>query len=681
MNFSDVKSELLPKIWSETRSVCSKIWEFLDSESADEPDPPAAATLVVVALVAIIAAWYLPWWIMKARAPQYGQRTLVVDIGVRDVAGDVSEIDLLGHYVGIAPMANFAHFERALAPYGIAATMVGFLVAPWLRKRYWRLLMVAPALLLPIGVLIDLKYWMEWAVNDRNPEAALQLTTRINPQLFGSYSVGQFSVETELGAGFFLACVAGLLGLGLVFSAPLRRLGGMAVLVLAVGLAAGNPASAADLKVGGSYPTVASALAAAAAGDTVVVPSGVYHEHLVVERPVRIEGLPGAVIDGDDTGTVMRITSPGVEVRGLTVRNSGEGLFTEDTGIRVENSPGVRIVDTRVEGVLFGISVGSSGGCVLENNRIIGKDLPDTHRGDAIRVSSSNGCRIVGNEIERGRDLIIWYSANTLVEDNTVRTSRYGLHYMYSNNNVFRRNRFEDNQVGAVIMYSRGVELYHNAFSFSDGPSAYGLLVKDADDIFIIENRFIGNAKALFFDGAPQARDGRVDVRGNLIARNDVGLAVQPLTRRVRFWDNTFLGNSVQVEVLGSGSIGGNEWAVDGRGNYWSDGAVYDANGDGVSELPYRAESAYEDLAARYPVLGFFGSTPGAEALDLAARLFPIFAPRPKLADPHPLVDPPLNAWTRTEGAAGDGGALLGAGLALLVMAFAAGVGARRVLS
>ncbi|HXQ22262.1 MAG TPA: NosD domain-containing protein, partial [Candidatus Acidoferrales bacterium] len=249
-------------------------------------------------------------------------------------------------------------------------------------------------------------------------------------------------------------------------------------------------------------------------------------------------------------------------------------------------------------------------------------------------------------------------------------TSRYGLHYMYSDHNVFRRNRFEDNQVGAAIMYSRGIELTENAFSFSNGPSAYGLLLKDADDVFIVENRFIGNATGLFFDGAPQARDGRVDVRGNIIARGDVGVAMQPLSKRIRFWDNAFLGNRTQVQVLGTGSAEGNVWAVDGRGNYWSDAFVYDANGDGISEIPYRVESTYEVLADRYPTLAFFDATPAAEAIDLAARLFPIFAPRPKLTDPHPLAHAPLTAWTRTDDAiTGVGFTVTGGGMLALAAA------------
>ena len=110
--------------------------------------------------------------------------------------------------------------------------------------------------------------------------------------------------------------------------------------------------------------------------------------------------------------------------------------------------------------------------CLIEGTTIVGKDLPHVRRGDGIRLWYSTGCRLHGNRVERSRDVIIWYSSGTTVEDNVVRTSRYGLHYMYSNDNVFRHNRFEDNQVGAAIMYSRGIELSENAFSFSNGPSA-----------------------------------------------------------------------------------------------------------------------------------------------------------------------------------------------------------------
>jgi hypothetical protein len=86
-------------------------------------------------------------------------------------------------------------------------------------------------------------------------------------------------------------------------------------------------------------------------------------------------------------------------------------------------------------------------------------------------------------------------------------------------------------------------------------------------------------------------------------------------------------------------------------------------------------------LADRVPVLAFFDATPGAEAIDLAARLFPLFAPRPKLTDPHPLVRPPLTAWTDGSVAGGGDRGLAAVGAAMLGLAAAAYRRARWVLA
>src|SRR5262249_7255198 len=543
------------------------------------PDRVASLTLALVAALALGMAWWLPWWVMKARAPQYGQRTLVVQVGPRTVVGDVRELDTLGHYVGIRPLGALASVERALAPLGMLGAIGGLLVAPCFGRATLGLLAVAPGLFLPLFLLVDLHLWMDKAVNERDPNASLNLTvSRINPKLFGEYDVGQFKVVAELGGGFYLAGTGALLGLGLAFAVPLSRRRGRALAVGALALAAVAPASAqaADLVVGDGYATVATAAAAARDGDTIVMGPGVYHEHVTLERAIHLVGHRGAVLDGDGRGTVLRITASGAEVRGLTIRGSGDTYTTEDAAIRIDHASDVRVVDTRIEDALFGIFVAQGDRCLIDGTTIVGKDLPHVRRGDGIRLWYSAGCRLTRNHVERSRDVIIWYSAGTVVEDNVVRTSRYGLHYMYSNDNVFRRNRFEDDQVGAAIMYSRGIELTENAFSFSNGPAAYGLLLKDADDVFIVRNRFVHNTTGLFFDGAPQSRGGRVDVRGNLIARGDVGIALQPLSQRIRFWDNAFIGNRTPVQVLGTGTAEGNEWNVDGRGNYWDDAVVYD---------------------------------------------------------------------------------------------------------
>jgi len=627
----------------------------------------AVLTIVVAAVAALGMSWFQPWWRMEARAPQYGKQVLVVEISPVRVTGDVKEIDTLGHYVGIRPLGELAHVERAVAPFGLALAIAGLVVAPFLKRRRLRFLAVLPALVMPEFFLLDLNYWMRKSVNDRDPTASLSSSVpNVDPKIAGNYDVGQFKVEAILAGGFFVATIAGILALGLIFATPLslperrkRRKAAHAVTAALAGVwvaAAPRPADAGEL---------ADRIAAASPGDTVTVLAGVAHEHLLIEKPLTLQGQPGAIIDGGGVGTILSITSPNVTVRGITVRNSGDSYLREDSGIKVEHAAGVRIEDVKVLDTLFGIYVAKGDGCVITGSTIVGKDLPHVRRGDGIRLWYSGGCTLTGNTIERSRDVIIWYSKGTRVERNVVRTSRYGLHYMYSDDNVFRDNRFEDNQVGAAIMYSRGVSLVGNSFSFSNGPAAYGLLVKDADDIEVVDNRFLSNSTALFFDNAPQAKNGWVRVTGNLIARNEVGVGMLPMVRRIQFGGNAFVGNRSPVRVSGEGSADGNDWSPAGRGNYWSDAVVYDKDGDGVSDIPYRVESTYEGLSERHPNLAFFEGSPGAQAIDDASRLFPIFAPRPKLTDAHPLMRPPLSDWSgRGESRRGNltlaGGGMLG---------------------
>jgi nitrous oxidase accessory protein len=641
-------------------------------KSERTPDLAASITLVLVAAIALAAAWWLPWWTMEARAPQYGQRVLVVQVNPTGVKGDTFELDALGHYVGIKPLGGLAKFERGMAPFGMALACVGLIAAPWLRRRWLRALALAPVIAMPLVFLADVGHWMHVATNDRDPSAALNLTVKsINTKIVGTYAVGQFHVDAVLSAGLFGVGTAGLLAIGLIFAAPLplprrRRAHTLATAVSVALIAGASHANASE---------IADAISAAHEGDTVTVARGVHAEHLTIAKRIILRGEPGAILDGEDRGTVVRIEAPGVELRDLTIRRSGESYTSEDAGVRIQHAASVKLERVRIEDVLFGVFAAQADGCAIERSTVIGKDLPDVRRGDGIRLWYSSGCHILSNRIDRSRDLVIWYSSNTLVEDNVVEHSRYGLHYMYSDHNRFHGNRFEDNQVGAAVMNSRDITLERNAFSFSSGASAYGLLLKDADDVFIRDNRFVGNATGLFVDGAPQSRGARVDVQGNLIARNQVGIALEPRSRGLVFSRNAFIGNHDAVQMRGTGDADGNDW----RGNYWSEAVVYDRDGDGVSEVPFRVESTWEVLADRYPALAFFSGTQAADAIDLASRLFPLFAPRPRLTDPAPLTRPPLDEWLSGERPRRAG--LVLAGVGLLALAAAAVRGSRGLLA
>jgi nitrous oxidase accessory protein len=145
-------------------------------------------------------------------------------------------------------------------------------------------------------------------------------------------------------------------------------------------------------------------------------------------------------------------------------------------------------------------------------------------------------------------------------------------------------------------------------------------------------------------DNSPREPDASVRFEGNLFAYNDAGVSLLPLVKRNTYVNNVFQENGVQVSVTGGGELVGNQWAVDERGNYWSDYVGFDADGDGRGDIPYRADSLYEDLLDRYPELRLFQLSPATQALDMASRAFPIFRPQPKMADEHPLMKPPTLA-------------------------------------
>jgi nitrous oxide reductase family maturation protein NosD len=639
--------------------------------------------LALYAALALLAALLMPWWHMENRAPQYGKRVLVIDVSPFGVSGDTSEIDALGHYVGIRPVASFAPFERSAAPWAVGVTLLAALALPFLPCRKMRWVAAGAVVAVPALFVVDLWAWQRYAVTHLDPHAALNLiANRVDARVVGSYDVAQFKVSAEFAGGFWLAVVAAANAAAFLLverrrdgPPPQRQanpprpldhrlpvLTGAAV-VLAI---AALPADAGTIEAGPGtdHATIASAVAAAAPGDEVFVRAGIYRENVVVDRPIVLRGEKGTVVDGGGRGTIVLVTKGPTTVRDLTVRNSGDSLLAEDAGVKLLGCEDCAVVGLAVEDTLFGVMARTAPRSRIEGNRIVGLDLPLPRRADGIRVQDAKGSIVERNVLDRTRDLAIWQSDGCVVRGNTVRGARYGLHYMYCDDNLFEDNVFEGCHTGGAIMYSRRVTLRGNRFTGSRGPSAYGLLLKTADDVVVERNWFLDNTCGILFDGAPSSLHSTCTVRENVVAGNGSGLALEPSTSGALFTGNVFAANRVQVEVLGARRADRNRWSENGRGNFWSDYAGFDADGDGIGDTPFVLEQFFEDLSGRFPEIGLLRGGPAAEALDVAARAFPILDPKPTLRDEHPLIAPPAAlAAARTSpsqwplAAAGAGGA------------------------
>jgi nitrous oxidase accessory protein len=408
--------------------------------------------------------------------------------------------------------------------------------------------------------------------------------------------------------------------------------------------------------------SLSQVLETAEAGALIEVRGGVYPGPILIDRDVQLVGVGNPVIDGQGIGTVLTIRETTAAISGFTVRSTGTSLHREDAAILVDSAQAT-IQDNHIEDALFGLYVKNSSNTILRNNLVIGKDMPVASRGDGIRVWYCDDVIIEGNIAQDGRDVILWYSDRGIVRDNQFDYGRYGLHLMFSDDSRIEGNSLRGNSIGLYVMYSRNVTVKSNSMSDNHGPSGGGLGLKDVDGAEIVDNRFVNNRIGAQVDTSPREPNLVHHWSGNVFAYNEAALGLMPAVRNNAFTDNSFIDNMENVSILGGGQLRDISWAVDGRGNYWSDYVGYDADGDGIGDIPYRSQQLFESLVDENPQLRLFIFSPAAMAIDFAARAFPAVQPREKLTDPAPLMSPPVTAalppveqaatWARAMGVTG----------------------------
>src|ERR1041385_6566278 len=93
---------------------------------------------------------------------------------------------------------------------------------------------------------------------------------------------------------------------------------------------------------------------------------------------------------------------------------------------------------------------------------------------------------------------------------------------MFSNNDTYASNIFQQNGSGVAVMYTKGVHMLYNKFLLNWGDAAYGLLLKDISDSYITGNAFENNTEAIHMEGCS-----RTAVRNNLFLSNGWAAQIQ----------------------------------------------------------------------------------------------------------------------------------------------------------
>ena len=388
---------------------------------------------------------------------------------------------------------------------------------------------------------------------------------------------------------------------------------------------------AATLVVAPNSPvsTIDQALRSAPAGATIIVKSGVYHEHsLRVERPLTLIGEGRPRVDGDGLGSIFILAAPNILIRGFELTNTGRNAVDDRAGIKAEAADSCVIEDNRVVGTFFGIYLARSTGCRVTGNFVAGTNLSEALSGNAIHLWNSREAIITNNEVSNHRDgIYLEFAKGVRISDNSSHGNlRYGLHFMFSDSAQYHNNRFSNNGAGVAVMYTSHVSMTENSFVNNRGPAAFGLLLKDIRDSQIERNRFIDNSVGLYLEGS-----NRVSVRNNQLEKNGWAVKLMANSESNEFSGNTFLTNSFDV------STNGRQHTSRFDGNYWDQYRGYDLNADGIGDVPHRPVRLFAYLVAKQDAILVLQRSIFVDLLDAAERALPILSPD-ALVDQRPRL-------------------------------------------
>lgn len=390
-------------------------------------------------------------------------------------------------------------------------------------------------------------------------------------------------------------------------------------------------ASAKTIPVGAAkkYVSITAALMVAETGDTILVDAGIYKEkNLVIRKRVVLKGINYPVLDGEKKYQVISVRADGVVIDGFSIKHSGVSSLEDLSGIKVFSSRNVIIKNNRLEDTFFGIYAENVINCIIENNQLIAFSKEEQQSGNGIHCWKSDSLRIIGNTITGHRDGIYFeFVKNSIIWRNTSTNNiRYGLHFMFSNDDSYISNIFSNNGSGVSVMYSNRIKMYNNFFEENWGDASHGILLKEISDGYMQGNYFSANTSGIYMEGV-----NRVHMSYNTFKNNGWALKIQASCVDVVLEHNNFIGNTFDVGT--NGSLVQNKF----NNNYWDKYEGYDLNKDKIGDIPYRPVSMYSMIIEKYPSAMILFRSFVTTLLDKTEKIIPSLTPE-NLKDNSPLM-------------------------------------------
>ena len=375
--------------------------------------------------------------------------------------------------------------------------------------------------------------------------------------------------------------------------------------------------------------TIKGGIAIAAEYDTLLIKKGTYKEfNIVVDKPLTLLGQEFPIIDGEDQGEIITIISDNVTVDGLFIINVGTSYTSDYAAIRVVKSKNFLIQNVVLEKLFFGIYLEKSQNGRVFHNNIIGDAVEEFNSGNGIQLWYCQNIEVEQNIVQHVRDgIYLEFSDNITIKNNTSSDNiRYGLHFMFSNDDVYEGNIFENNGAGVAVMFSKKIKMLDNTFRKNWGTASFGLLLKEINDAEISGNTFEENTIGINIEGS-----NRIVYKNNGFIKNGWAVKVRGACYTNSFINNNFLYNSFDISY--NSKLNDNVF----KKNYWSSYTGYDLDKDGIGDVPYRPVKLFSYIVNRTPETIVLLRSLFMDIIDFSERVSPVFTPD-NLLDAMPLM-------------------------------------------
>ncbi|WP_377918647.1 right-handed parallel beta-helix repeat-containing protein [Bacillus songklensis] len=356
-------------------------------------------------------------------------------------------------------------------------------------------------------------------------------------------------------------------------------------------------------------------------GGTLKLIDSIYDGEIVINKPITIEGGKNTVIRSCSDQPVVTLKDDGVVLKNLKIEQCSK---TSDTTAIYVTGKNHHLENMQIQSNHYGIKLNRASGIVIEKGSIT-----TAGAGNGIDLWESDHNLIQNVHFENVRDGVYLEGSNgNQLRNNKMEKARYGIHLMFCKDVLVQGNQSTHNFTGIMSMQTDGVKIIENEFNVNnDNVNSQGVLLYDAYRTTILRNEISQNRVGLYMESSRENM-----ITHNIISGNFTGIQFKNANQNT-IQQNTFIANVNESQAVKSTD---NQI----KNNYWDAALKLDANRNGISILPYRADPLFLILTKDVPEYQLFFDSPGMIVLQKLIK-----SPENEIMkDPQPLTDMPLRA-------------------------------------